>query len=203
MTEMGRSVGWAKDRGYGHEFVDVTIGPTSLSAGGIAIGKVPVPYRVDYELETGPDFVTTRLTATTRGQGWRRSLDLRRADDGTWNVTTERHGHVPFGPPGGDLAAVAGALDCDLQMSPLTNSMPVLRHGMLAGGPAREFLMAWVALPALSVVPSRQRYVPLDELPEGGRLIRYESVDGNFVAEISFDSDGLVIDYPKLGRRLR
>jgi hypothetical protein len=200
-------VGWAKDGGYGHEFVEVTIGPTSLSAGGVAIGAGPVPYRVDYALETGPDFVTTRLTATTRGQGWRRSLDLRRAEDGTWNATTEIQGDAPFGPPSRDLAAVAGALDCDLQMSPLTNSMPVLRHEMLNGGPAREFLMAWVALPELSVVPSRQRYVPLGTLPDGGGLVRYESVDGSvdgdLVAEISFDADGLVVDYPQLGRRLR
>lgn len=203
MALLPRSVGWVKDRGNGHEFVEVAIGPASLSASGVAIGTHPVPYRVDYELETGPDFTTSRLTASTRGEGWRRSLDLRRAEDGTWNVTTERHGAAPFGPPGGDMAAVAGALDCDLQLSPLTNSMPVLRHGMLAGGPAQEFLMAWVALPALSVVPSRQRYLPLGELPDGGRLVRYESIDGKFVAEISFDADGLVVDYPKLGRRLR
>jgi hypothetical protein len=198
-----RSVGWAKERGYGTEFADVTLGSGSLAAGGVAIGRTPVPYRVDYRLETGREFITTRLTANCHGQGWQRSLDLRRAEDGTWNATTERHGDAPFGPPGGDLAALTGALDCDLQMSPLTNSLPVLRHGMLAGGPAREFLMAWVGLPELSVVPSRQRYVPLEPLPDGGRVIRYESVDGDFVAEVTFDADGLVIDYPKLGRRLR
>lgn len=202
MAGIVRSVGWAKERGYGHEFVEVTIGPSSLSAEGVAIGVEPVAYRLDYRLETGPDFVTTRLTATTRGQGWRRSLDLRRAPDGTWNATTEKRSDAPFGPPGGDMAALAGALDCDLQMSPLTNSMPVLRHGMLQGGPAREFLMAWVALPALSLVPSRQRYVPLSAPPDGDSLVRYESVDGDFVAELSFDADGLVVEYPQLGRRV-
>ena len=203
MTEVQRSVAWVKERGYGHEFVDVTIGSRSLSASGVAIGARPVPYRVDYALETGPDFVTARFTATTRGQGWRRTLDLRRADDGTWNATSERRGDAPFEPPGGDMAALTGALDCDLEMSPLTNSMPVLRHGMSSGGQDREFLMAWVALPALTVVPSRQRYVPLGVLPDGGYQVRYESVDGDFVAAISFDPDGLVVDYPKLGRRLR
>ena len=202
MTGIGRSVGWVKERGYGHEFVDVTIEPGSLSASGVAIGAGPIPYRVDYVLETGPGFVTSRLTATTHGQGWRRALDLRRAADGTWNVTSERHGDAPFDPPGGDMAGLDGALDCDLEMSPLTNSMPVLRHAMLVGGPPREFLMAWVALPALSVVPSRQRYVPLGNVRDSHVLVRYESVDGDFVADISFDSDGLVVDYPQLGHRL-
>jgi uncharacterized protein len=203
MAEHGRSVGWMKERGYGAEFVEVSFGPRSLSAAGVAIGAEPVPYRVDFELHTGPEYVTTRLTATTRGQGWRRSLDLRRAEDGTWSATSERHGEAPFGPPGGEMAALDGALDCDLEMSPLTNSMPVLRHAMLEGGAASTFLMAWVALPALAVVPSRQRYVPLGTRGDDGGLVRYESVDGDFVADISFDPDGLVVDYPQLGHRLR
>ena len=81
----------------------------------------------------------------------------------------------------------SGALDCDLQMSPLTNSMPVLRDGLLAGGSAHDYVMAWVALPSLTVTASRQRYVPLGSLPDGGRTIRYESLDSDFSAEVTFD----------------
>jgi hypothetical protein len=32
---------------------------------------------------------------------------------------------------------------------------------------------------------------------------RYESLGGTFTADLAFDPDGLVIDYPRLGRRLR
>ncbi len=214
MSDVHRTVGWAKADAYGHEVADVTIGSGTLRARGVAIGVTPVLYRLEYELETGPDFVTRRLSATTNGAGWSCSIELSRSPGGTWTCATradgvlvlERAGDGTEGSvatvPGGDLDAVRGALDCDLHMSPLTNTMPVLRHGMLAGGPAHDFQMAWVALPTLSVVPSRQRYVPLGPLPAGGRTIRYELLDSDFRADVSFDADGLVIDYPELGWRV-
>jgi hypothetical protein len=201
MEEIRRAVGWAKEDGYGHEFVDVTIRQDTLSAEGVAVGAGPMAFRLDYRLETGASFVTAHLSMATRGEGWSRSLDLRQSD-GAWTASTTSHGEVDLPPPGGDLEALSGALDCDIQMSPLTNSMPVLRHGLLAGGEPPDFLMAWVAVPALSVVPSRQRYVPLGPLAGGGRTIRYVSLDSDFVADVSFDADGLVIDYPRLGTRL-
>ncbi len=99
------------------------------------------------------------------------------------------------------MGALHAALDCDLALSPLTNTMPVLRHGLLRGGGPLEFLMAWISVPDLSVVPSRQRYtfVRTDGLVS---VVRYESVGGNFAAEIVFDEDGLVVEYPGLGHRL-
>jgi hypothetical protein len=33
-------------------------------------------------------------------------------------------------------------------------------------------------------------------------IIRYEALDSDFSAEITFDQDGLVVDYPGIGRRL-
>lgn len=58
---------------------------------------------------------------------------------------------VDFPPPTDDMSQVSEAIDCDLALSPLTNSMPVLRHRMLDGGGPLEFLMAWVSVPDLSV----------------------------------------------------
>jgi hypothetical protein len=64
--------------------------------------------------------------------------------------------------------------------------------------------MAWVGVPELSVTPSPQRYTHLRTEPE--RAVRFESFDdaGNrsFVAELTYDSDGLVIDYPQIGTRV-
>jgi hypothetical protein len=96
-----------------------------------------------------------------------------------------------------ELPDLAGALDCDLGLSPLTNSMPVLRHGLLEPGEPVELLMAWVAVPELTVHASAQRYVPLGE-----GVVRFESLDGEFTADIEFDADGLVVDYPGIARRL-
>lgn len=196
-----RAVGWVKEGRYGMEFAEVRLTPSRLSARGVAIGAEPLPYRLDYALETRRGFVTTRLRVTARGEGWRRRLDLRRAPSGVWTAETETAGDPPLPTPGGDMETLAGALDCDLGLSPLTNSMPVLRHGLLSGGGRREFQMAWVSVPDLRVVAAAQRYTFLRA--ECSRsAVRYENADGSFISDLTFDADGLVIDYPQLGRRM-
>jgi hypothetical protein len=83
----------------------------------------------------------------------------------------------------------------DLGNSPLFNSLPVLRDRLLDGGDAREYVMRWVSVPELEVDESRQRYEPL-----GDGVIRFTS--GSFVADIRFDPDGFVSEYPGLAKRL-
>jgi len=161
MDPIHRAVSWAKDAAPGHKFAEVTLTDSSLHASAVAIGvglgAAAVPYRLDYEFVASPAIVTRRLWATTRGGGWERSLDLRHQPDGTWTAQTLAEGSTSFEGPGGDMVTVAGALDCDLQMPPLTNSMPVPRLRLLETDEPHDFLMAWVTVPALSVVPSRQR----------------------------------------------
>ena len=144
-----RATAWVKDEPFGVEFAEIGIAEHHMTASGVAIGTGPVPYRLDYELETTKGFVTVRLRATSRGEGWRRSLDLRRDADGSWTVAADEEGHLELAPAGGDPASLAGALDCDLGLSPVTNMMPILRHGLLDGGGPIDFTMAWVAVPAL------------------------------------------------------
>jgi hypothetical protein len=109
-------------------------------------------------------------------------------------------GFLALPEPGGEEAEIAEALDCDLGLSPLTNSMPVLRHGLLEGGGPVDLVMAWVSVPDLSVHASRQRYTFLRKSGEVS-VVRYESGSRDFVAELTFDADGLLIDYPGIGRR--
>jgi hypothetical protein len=229
-----RSVAWDKDEDAGVEFVEVSLAADALSATGVAIGGEPVAYRLDYTLETGQGFVTTRLHVTACGEGWRRTLDLCRGGSGDWTASVTAEGHAPesldmpgggsgrssdeasesdraggpgdraagSGGPDGRLQRLAGSLDCDLGLSPITNSMPVLRHRLLEDEASVDLLMAWVSVPDLGVHPSRQRYTALRDLPDGNRLIRFESLDSTFMAELIFDRDGLVVDYPGIGRRL-
>ena len=137
----------------------------------------------------------------TRGDGWSRRLDLRRTKAGKWSVRAAEKGFLALPGPGGSVADFSDALDCDLGLSPLTNSMPVLRHDLLHGGGPLNFLMAWVSVPDLSVYASRQRYTFVGPAPEGA-VVRYESLESKFKADITFDADGLVVDYPGIGRRL-
>ncbi len=196
-----RSIAWVKDDQQGAEFADVMISRTRLTAAGTAIGFAPVPYRLDYKLETRSRFVTSGLLVDARGEGWSRRLDLRRLWSGRWTARTRARGTVDMPAPGGDMSAIRSALECDLALSPLTNTMPVLRHSLLAGGGPIDFVMAWVSVPDLAVHVSPQRYTFISR--EGDRsVVRYESGSRDFAAELVFDPDGFVIVYPGIGRRV-
>jgi hypothetical protein len=73
---------------------------------------------------------------------------------GGWSCSTESEAYLDRPAPGGDLTSFADALDCDLGLSPVTNAMPVLRHSVHEGGDPVDLLMAWVAVPELSVSAS-------------------------------------------------
>jgi len=196
-----RAIAWIKDDPFGVEFAEVELGPDRLAAKGVAIGTSPVPYRLDYELETKVGFVTSRLLVTSSGQGWRRALDLRRAPAGAWKILADEEGEADLPSGGGDATALEGAFDCDLGLSPVTNLMPVLRHGLLEGGGPVELITAWVSVPDLSVRPDGQRYSFL-RAGADHKMLRYEATDGTFGADITVDREGLVLDYPGIARRL-
>jgi uncharacterized protein len=190
---------WSKDHPLGTEFVEVSIGAGKLSATGAAIGTEPVPYRLEYELTTADRYVTARLVVRSRGQDWQRFLDLKRSAAGVWSCSVDTEGGPDIPPPGGDLAAVAGALDCDLALSPLTNSMPVLRHGLHEHAGEADLLMAWVSVPDLGIHPSRQRYT-FRRFERGLRIVYFQSLDTQFAADVTFDDAGVVVDYPGIAR---
>ncbi|GAA2576575.1 putative glycolipid-binding domain-containing protein [Actinomadura fulvescens] len=187
------SIVWVKPEGA--ELAEVDLGEGRLRATGSAIGGDPLPYRLEYELTTGERWVTARLLVEASGDGWRRSLELVNRPEGEWTVNAKAEGRVDLPPPGGDATALTGALDCDLGLSPLTNTMPVLRGGFLDEGEG-TFLMAWVSVPDLAVTPSRQTY---RHVRRG--VVNFAS-DG-FTADIVFGPDGIVEDYPSIGRRIR
>jgi uncharacterized protein len=201
ITEKRRAAAWVKDETFGVEFAEIAIADKHLTATGVAIGTSPLPYRLDYELETERDFVTARLRVASRGEGWRRALDLRRDEKGFWSIDADEDGVVDLPPAGGDTARLADALDCDLELSPLTNMMPILRHGLLKSCGPIEFTMAWVAVPALAVQADGQRYRHVSSAADH-HVIRYEAVDGSFAADITVDADAVVIDYPGIARQL-
>jgi uncharacterized protein len=142
-----------------------------LRATGTQIGA---DYRVDYELDaTGEGFATNSLIVTARGEGWSRALTLRREQMGD-------------------------AIDCDLALSPLTNAMPVLRHGLHEQPGSADFTMAWVDVPSLTVHESAQRYEHV--APGVVRYVDRGEFDG-FTADLELDRDGLVVRYPGLAER--
>jgi uncharacterized protein len=159
------------------EACEVTVDGDRVHARGVQLGAEPHPYRADYELTTGADWVTQTLYVSCAG----RRLDLIRAPDGSWLANGEA------------LPDVQGALDCDLAFSPLTNFMPARR----LTGDAADHVMAWVSLPDLGVRRSEQRYERIDE-----RRVRYIGLDSDFTADLELDEDGFVVRYPRLAERV-
>jgi uncharacterized protein len=196
-----RAVAWVKADPAGIEFAEIDLAPSRLAAVGVAIGSQPVPYRLDYRLETRAGYITSRLVCRCRGDGWSRRLELRREHRGGWRLQADATGAAPFPAPGGSSELLAGAVDCDLGLSPLTNSLPVLRRQMLTVGGSIELVAGWVSVPDLRVLPDQQRYT-VKRVGDREAIIRFEAVDGSFAADITFDHDGLVLDYPGIARRL-
>jgi uncharacterized protein len=163
-------------------------------------------YALTYRLVTEPRWTTRRLDVRIDGDGWWRGLMLRRDDDGRWSSRhTAATGDGEPATASAEHDELDGALDCDLGLCPLTNTMPVLRHRLVdasrAGEPLQvDLTMAWVSVPELDVVASAQRYDSGVAVAGGGAQIRYQA--GDFVEHVEFDVDGLVVSYPSIGRRI-
>ncbi|SDK78866.1 putative glycolipid-binding domain-containing protein [Streptomyces indicus] len=221
-----RVLTWQVTETGGFETAWVTeTGPRAFTAHGRVFAALPYPYWLSYDLETGPDWITRRLTVTaetTDGTGHlepqqhlssqqhrgsyqhlgpqqhpgpqqhlesHRHLDLRRDEaTGAW---TANGAPLPWAGP--------DTLDCDLGLSPLTNAMPVLRHALHRTPGTRDFTMAWVSVPDLTVHASPQTYAYEGPGPAGTRV---HFTSGAFESEVEFDASGFVTSYAGLAHRL-
>jgi hypothetical protein len=195
-----RFVIWTGVEEWLTETAAVELSEDGLSATGTQLGADPEPFRVDYRLDATDGFVTRALEATSTGEGWRRTLTLSHDGSGEWSAEVHDEGRVPGGAWDGSLPDLRQARDIDLQFSPLTNTMPIRRHGFADGG-SGDFVMAFVTTPSLVVEASRQRYEHVRET-EAGAVVRYMSLDSDFRADLELDAEGLVAFYPRLGRRV-
>ncbi|WP_233416364.1 putative glycolipid-binding domain-containing protein [Streptomyces sp. N35] len=185
-----RVLTWQVTETGGFETAWVTpTGPRSFSARGRVFAALPHPYWLSYELETGPDWITRRLTVTAETTDATVHLDLRR-DDGSGDWTANGV-PLPWADP--------GTLDCDLGLSPLTNAMPVLRHDLHRAPGSQDCRMAWVSVPDLTVHASPQTYTHTGPGPAGTR-VHFSS--GDFASDVEFDEDGFVTSYVDLAHRL-
>lgn len=197
MDSERRHLVWQIAETAGYEAAWLSLDGLTLTTTGRAVGQLPEPYWLAYSLRTDHHGVTERLQVTTTTNTAQYKLDLRR-EGGMWSVN-------------GQLRAdLADALDCDLACSPVTNTMPIIRHGLQRGpGTANgngtstgthEFLMAFVQVPTLRVVASQQTYTHLGLDDDDTARVRYAS--GTFVSDLTVDRDGLVIDYPTMAHRV-
>ncbi|WP_229510908.1 MULTISPECIES: putative glycolipid-binding domain-containing protein [unclassified Massilia] len=103
------------------------------------------------------------------------------------------HWHDGAGVP---LDALAGCIDVDLTASCFTNTLPLRRLANVLD--RRQAIdVAWIAVPALTVVKAAQAYTRL-----GSGLVLFEGLDIDFRAELTIDADGFILRYPGLFARV-
>jgi hypothetical protein len=191
--------------GVEHTLVDAR---TGLYARGTQVAVDPIAYTCTYELQTDPEWATTRFDVRTEGAGWVRTLRLELAA-GRWRATTTEQGnldavlaargHARAGLPGTeDPDLLYGAFDVDLTGSPMTNTLPIRRLNLLKAEPgvAHRISVAWVLAPSLEVVQADQIYTLLRE-----GVVRFATE--TFSADLIVDDDGFVADYPTLAKLIR
>lgn len=143
------------------------------------------PFRLTYRLTWDESWRLHEADLVVATERSTTPLNLRTDGQGRWR-----------GGDGRAIDELDGCVDIDIWPTPFTNSFPVRREPLVIGE-RRQFRMAWVSAPELTVRPRRQAYTRLAD-----RLYLFESLDGDFSAELPVDEDRIVLDYPGLFRRV-
>jgi uncharacterized protein len=142
------------------------------------------PVEARYEVVCDAGWRTERTRVGVRDGAGERELELR-AENGRWHVN------------GGELAAVQGCIDVDLEWSPSTNTLPIRRLGLPVGDGSGPLRMAWIRFPGLTIEALPQEY----RHTSPGRY-RYTSRGGTFQADIEVDEAGIVLRYADIWQRV-
>ncbi|MPZ65587.1 MAG: hypothetical protein GEU83_08735 [Pseudonocardiaceae bacterium] len=175
------------------EAVRVVAGDRGIRATGsiVAAPTEDAPaFSASYTLSTDEGGVIGRLTVRITTASGERHVALSRSEEGIWLVD---HG------AGAARTDFDGAADVDLAYSPLFNALPVRRLGLHRTPAEHELPMVFVHLPSLAVELTRQTYRTVSVGAEQS-VVAFESE--RFDAELTVDSEGLVIAYPGLAQRL-
>lgn len=144
-----------------------------------------VPWTVRYVIVVSGDWHLRRARVSDLAGT---SLTVVADADGQWTVD---------GEPRPDLE---GCRDLDLEASVVTNTTAVHRLALSVGGEG-ESLAAYVRTDGLVVERLEQTYRRLPD-PDGRLLFDYSAPRFGYRDTLRFGPDGLVVDYPGIGRRV-
>lgn len=174
----------------GLEHLRLKLGEDGVEADSLLIGleENETPFRVRYTLRCDSSWRVQELHVTM--------LDTAQPE---LHILSNGSGHWTTGD-GSALPLLDGCLDVDLAVTPFTNTLPIRRLSWRKGE-AVDIVVAYVSFPTLLLTAEPQRYTCLEQREKFARFL-FEAPQDNFVAELAVDSDGLVLDYPGLFRRV-
>ena len=175
---------WTDWSGVGLEHAQLVNGPAHIEVRSAVISGPPSEgFAVLYSLKLTSDWRVLEVQASVLGSG--HSVHLLQKNRASW-----------FDVNASSLLELNGAIDVDLPITPLTNTLPVRRLN-LGIGQSQQILAAYISFPDLVISADPQRYTRISV-----NQYRYESLDSDFVREITVDEHGLVTEYPGLFRRV-
>jgi hypothetical protein len=179
-----RSLRWRDWSGFGleHALLSEEAGNIEVRSAVIS-GPVRSGFVALYSLKLSPDWYTTELQGSLLGTS--ECVYLRRTEESGWFDENNR-----------SLPDLNGMFDVDLSITPLTNTLPI-RRLRLAIGESADVETAYVLFPQLTISRDSQRYTRV-----ASNQYRYESLDRDFIRELTVDDNGLVITYPGLFQRI-
>ena len=181
---------WAAWEGRGLEHLRLSQEPGAVRADSliIAVGGDGRPFRARYVVECDAGW-RVRCARVEVLEESARVLELRADGRGGWTDAA------------GAPLPLDGCVDVDVYPSPFTNTLPMRRTTDWVVGRPVTIVVAWVALPELTVQAARQEYTLLARGAEDARW-RFRALDSDFTTELDTDREGLVLDYPGLARRV-
>ena len=189
---MQREAMWSAWEGAGTEQLLLTLGDGGAIADGLIVGVAEKnrPFRVRYEVSCDVGWNARVVRVSAPGlEPAAPVIELLADGKGNWTTSS-----------GKSLPGLKGCLDVDISATPFTNTLPIRRLG-LAPGQSAELQVVYVDVGEMRAWMEEQRYTRL-KLDSGEEFYKYESLDGGFTANLAVDTDGLVLDYPGLFRRV-
>jgi len=181
---MHRDIVWEWADRPGLEHCTVTATSAGVAADGLTLFVLDgTTWRLRYRLACDPGWRFIRGEMTLDGPADARTLTLEHGPQG-WLVD---------GRPRPELG---DCVDLDIRATPFTNTLPLRRLALIEDAP-QAAVVAYVSIPDLTVSAVRQRYTRL----AGAGRYRYENLENGFVADLTVDDDGLIVDYPGPWRR--
>lgn len=110
-------------------------------------------------------------------------------------LTSDLHGHW-FDKDNNHIAAFDHCIDIDISLTPFTNTLPVKRESF-EEGESKVLDVLYISLPAFELQKVQQRYTRISH-----HEYLYENIVTDFSANIPFDHQGIVQDYPGLFKRI-
>lgn len=185
---MSTQVLWTPLDAIGLESLVLSNTQTEILAHSVVIGITDgVPFRLSYAISC--DRAWQMRAATVELLHQNHILQLQTDGNGNW-----------FDGDDQPISALAGCSEIDISVTPFTNTLPIQRLNLIPGESA-ELAIAYITIPQMTVAPAPKRYTCLNA-DENGALYRYEGLSTGFTADILVDSEGLVVHYPEIFKRV-